>query len=282
MIYIFGANGQLGQSIKKVIPRNIETRFLTSSDLDITDESSLQDFFKSCHKNDFIINCAAYTAVDNAEKEKDRAFLINAHAPKKIAQLCKENDINLIHISTDYIFDGISNTPIKEDQEPNPINTYGASKLEGERGILSSGCKYIIIRTSWVFSEFGSNFLKTMINLSDRDQLTVVSDQIGSPTYAPDLASAIIECIQDFDQCKNEVYHFSNSGKCSWFEFSKAIMESIDAKTKILPTPTSGYPTPAKRPAYSLLNVSKIESKGIRIRNWKEALASCIKELKND
>ena len=283
MIYVFGANGQLGKSLKKVKPLDIEVKFLSSRDLDITDNPQLETFFKSTSKEDFIINCAAYTAVDLAEKERDRAFLVNSDAPRSISILCEKYSVNLIHISTDYIFPGTSTSALDEDSTPDPINVYGESKLLGEDYIRKSGCSYCILRTSWVFSEFGNNFLKTMIKLSKKESLNVVDDQFGSPTYAPDLAEAIYKCIANFDLCRDVVLNYSNSKKCSWFEFSKEIMKLIGSNTQILPIPTRDYPTPAQRPPFSLLNTTRIQtSLDIQIRDWKEALKTCIKELKND
>ncbi len=282
MIFVFGANGQLGLSLKKVAPKDLEVSYLTSKDLDITDPLSLSSFFKKTKPEDFIINCAAYTAVDKAESEKEKSFKVNAEALRNISLLCKDYQVNFIHISTDYIFDGSTKFPLSEGAETSPINTYGESKLLGEKYIEESGCSYSIFRTSWVFSEFGSNFVKTMINLSTRDSLNVVSDQIGSPTYAPDLAEVIYTSIQNFKECRGQVFNFSNQGECSWYQLANKVMELIDSKTEVSPIPTIEYPTPAKRPLYSLLNTDKIRSHlNIEIRNWEDALKECVKELEN-
>ena len=279
MIYVFGANGQLGQSLKKVRPQNLEVKFLSSSDVDITNSNELEPFFETIEKDDFIINCAAYTAVDKAESEKERAFEVNAKAAQEIGKLCKKYNSNLIHISTDYVFSGEIETSRSENDLTSPINIYGQSKLDGEKRIVESNCNYTIIRTSWVFSEFGNNFFKTMKNLSDREGLNVVNDQIGSPTYAPDLAEVIFKVIKNYSKCSKELYHFSNKDQCSWHEFSKEIMNKLGSNTLVNPIPTSEYPTPAKRPAYSLLKTTKIElDLSLEIRSWKEALEACIKE----
>ena len=280
MIYVFGANGQLGLSLKKVQQKEIKVSYLSSKDLDITSTESLTSFFNKANSGDFIINCAAYTAVDKAESEKERAFEVNAGSLKIISALCKSHGVNLIHISTDYIFDGTTNSSLDEEAMTNPINIYGESKLSGENNIKESGCSYSIFRTSWVFSEFGSNFVKSMINLSARETLNVVSDQIGSPTYAPDLAEVLYTSVQNFEKCKNQVFNFSNTGKCSWYEFSVRIMSLIEAKTQVTPIPTTEYPTPAKRPHYSLLNKSKIKSTfNIEVPYWKDGLDDCLRRL---
>ncbi|ATH06727.1 dTDP-4-dehydrorhamnose reductase [Halobacteriovorax marinus] len=283
MIYVLGSNGQLGQSLKKVSNLNrAELTFLPSSALDITSKESLSYFFKGLKANDFIINCAAYTAVDKAETEKEKAYKVNSDALELISHFCSIHNTNLIHISTDYVFDGLQNKPINEDMKPSPINIYGHSKLSGENKIINSKCNFAIIRTSWVFSEFGNNFLKTMIRLSDQDTLNVVNDQIGSPTYAPDLAACILTVINNFAICNKNIFHYVNSSQCSWYEFSKEIMKLLESNTIVNPIPSSDYYTPAKRPKYSLLNTNKIELMlGLKIRSWKEALKFCIKEIHN-
>jgi dTDP-4-dehydrorhamnose reductase len=284
MIYIFGSSGQLGQALKKVAPQGIQTQYLSSSDLDITNNESLSSFFQNTVKRgDTIINCAAYTAVDRAEEEKEIAFKVNAQAVQSISKYCKEVGSNLVHISTDYVFDGSSSSPLTVDSIKSPINTYGLSKLDGEKEIIKSGCNYIIVRTSWVFSEFGHNFFKTMKKLSQKDSLTVVNDQIGSPTYAPDLAEVIYKLISRFEETNKATFHFSNSGQCSWYDFSKEIMHLLKSKTQICPIPSSEYPTLAKRPSYSLLDTAGIESfLNISIRSWQDALKHCIEESKNE
>ena len=278
MIYVLGANGQLGQSIKKVQPDDLEVTYLTSSNLDITNESSVKLFFNDINSQDTLINCAAYTAVDKAEDESEKAFLVNATGPKYLSKYCNDSGAKLIHISTDYVFDGESATPYTEDDKASPIGAYGRSKHQGELDIISSGCTYVIIRTAWVFSEFGNNFVKTMLKLSSRDEISVVNDQVGSPTYAPDLALLIFEIINKIEVCENKVFHFSNSGECSWYDFAKEILH--DYKVHIKGIPSSQYPTKAKRPHFSLLNTDKIvQTLGIEIPHWKDSLKLCLRAL---
>ncbi|MEB8328233.1 dTDP-4-dehydrorhamnose reductase [Flavobacteriaceae bacterium KMM 6897] len=259
-ILITGANGQLGKCIQDVVEDypEYDFHFKTSTDLDITSQEEINTLFAH-EKFDFCINCAAYTAVDKAETDKENAFLVNAEAVKYLAEACKDYDTTLIHISTDFVFDGTKGTPYTEDDLPNPINVYGTSKLKGEQyiqGILNNN---FIIRTSWVYSEYGHNFVKTMLRLGeDREELSVVNDQIGTPTYAGDLANAIMEIIST-KTTNFGLYHYSNEGLISWYDFAKAIFEIKGIDVKVNPIPSEAYPTPAKRPMYSVLDKTKIK-----------------------
>jgi dTDP-4-dehydrorhamnose reductase len=281
-IIVTGANGQLGKEIQ-VLSSNypaFDFVFLSRLDLPINDPKKIQLFFQDVQPA-FCINCAAYTAVDKAETEKEIAFLVNGQSVGVLAAACKQFHCKLIHISTDYVFDGSSSIPIKEDNATNPISVYGASKLKGEELALKENEETIIIRTSWVYSEFGNNFVKTMIRLmNEKESINVVSDQIGSPTYAADLALVILNVISAKKFIPG-IYNFSNEGEISWYDFAIAIREMISSNCKVNPIPTSQYPTPAKRPHYSLLDKTKITavySPGIK--NWKVSLASCIAKIK--
>ena len=283
-ILVTGANGQLGSEIK-VLSKNYPYHFFfTDKDkLDITKKEEIEKFVKE-KDIDLIINCAAYTAVDKAEEEKELADLINHKAVKYLANVSKENDITLIHISTDYVFDGKNYKPYKEDDKTSPQGIYGLTKLKGEEAFINLGARGIIIRTSWVYSTFGHNFVKTMLRLKDRKELGVVFDQIGTPTYARDLAKAILEIIdknyEKLNDFKTEIFHYSNEGVCSWYDFAKAIFEIKDIDIKINPIETKEYPTPAKRPHYSVLNKSKIKKEfNIEIPYWRESLKKCLKEI---
>ena len=260
-ILVTGANGQLGSELN-VLSSNYpqyewvfaDRRKITLDDLDLllTQLNEIQP--------DIILNCGAYTAVDKAETEKELAFTINHLAIELIAKYAAENSVNLIHVSTDYVFDGSSSTALGEDSETNPINVYGESKLAGEIACLKENPNSIIIRTSWVYSKFGNNFVKTMQRLmQERDEINVVNDQVGSPTYAADLAIAMIDIIESSKWVPG-IYNFSNEGEISWYEFALAIKELGDYKCNVGGIPTSAYPTPAKRPKFSLLNKEKIKS----------------------
>ncbi len=281
-ILVTGANGQLGNEIKKASNKFSFFNFLFTdvNTLNIADEKELEDFF-SLNKINFIINCAAYTNVDKAETEKDKAEKINIFAVENLAKLSKRHKAHLIHISTDYVFDGNRKTPYIETDKTNPQSIYGKTKLGGENS-AKKAYKYIIIRTSWLYSSFGDNFVKTMLRLGvDKEEINVVSDQIGSPTYAKDLALIILKIISKTNKDTNNfiegIFHFSNEGICSWQEFAAEIMQQKKFKCKVNPISTSEYPTPAKRPKYSLLNKTKIKKTfNIEIRNWKSALSECL------
>ena len=283
-ILVTGANGQLGSEIK-VLSKNYSYNFFFTNKkkLDIRDKEKIK-IFTDKNKIDLIINCAAYTAVDRAESEKKLADLINHKAVQNLAEVSKQKNITLIHISTDYVFDGKNYKPYTEEDKTNPQGIYGLTKLKGEESFRNSEAKGIIIRTSWVYSSFGHNFVKTMLRLKDRGELGVVFDQVGTPTYARDLAKTILEIIdksfEKLNSFKAEIFHFSNEGVCSWYDFAKAIFEIKDIDIKIDPIETKDYPTPAKRPHYSVLNKNKIKKEfNIKIPYWRDSLKNCLKEI---
>lgn len=284
-ILITGANGQLGNEIKILSKKNPGYQFLFTSkeELSIENTESVRAFFKNNHI-DYCVNCAAYTAVDRAESEKEKSFLINADAVGELAKICSDNQVKLIHISTDYVYDGSSEIPLKEDAAVGPVNVYGLSKLKGEQLALEQNPSTIIIRTSWVYSSFGNNFVKTMLRLfKERDEINVVNDQLGSPTYAADLADVIMKFIQQIEKGKtfSGIVNYSNAGVTTWYNFAKEIKALVQSNCKINPILTSAYKTPAERPQYSVLNTSKIkELLEINIPSWKESLKSCIEVLK--
>jgi len=296
-ILVTGKNGQLGQSINKLI--NIETKiennpnsnkytFVGREELDLSSESSISHYFDNNNKFDIIINCAAYTQVDKAEQEAELANQVNHLAVKQLASIANEQQAKLIHVSTDYVFDGESDKPYTETDKTNPINVYGKTKLAGEKALQAvMPTNAIIIRTSWVYSEYGNNFVKTMLRLGkERDELNVVSDQIGSPTYATDLANAILNIVQsiEFKEVgqKTQVYHYSNAGKVSWYDFAKEIFKIAKVDCKVNPITTQQYPTPAQRPKNTLMSKDKIaEIFSVNIPDWKESLDTCILSLKD-
>lgn len=278
VVLVTGANGQLGQALQKASQAVSEIRFVftDSKMLDITNPENCQNVFEELQP-DFCINCAAYTAVDKAESEADLAHKINVIGVENLAENCKKHNTTLIHLSTDFVFDGVKLTPYSENNIPNPKNVYGQTKLEGEQAIQALLEKYYIIRTSWVYSEFGNNFYKTMLRLaSERESLNVVNDQIGTPTNANCLAKVIIDIIQHSTssiQPAYGIYHFSNEGICSWYDFAKKIFELHNIPITLNPIPTSSYPTAAIRPKYSVLDKTKIKAIfGIQIKSWEEAL----------
>jgi dTDP-4-dehydrorhamnose reductase len=277
-ILVTGSNGQLGKELKQLASSFLQYEFifLSREDLPIHHFEMVRHYFNVYHPQ-FVINCAAYTAVDRAEQEKDLAFQVNGEAVGVLAAVCKENHAQFIHISTDYVFDGTATAPYKEEAGTNPQSVYGASKLEGEKQALQLNPDTIIIRTSWVYSEFGKNFVKTMLKLlREKDEVNVVNDQFGSPTYAADLAAAILEIISS-QQWHPGIYHYSNEGIISWYDFAVAIKEITGSKCIINSIPATQYPTPAKRPAYSALDKAKIQvTFDIRLKSWKESLKSCL------
>lgn len=276
-ILITGANGQLGNEIKYLSQfHNHSFLFTDIDELDITRIDDVRVFFSS-QKIDYVVNCAAYTAVDKAEEEKKLADLANHTAARNLAVISKEFEKKLIHISTDFVFDGNASIPYTEKDKTNPVSVYGTTKLAGEKAVLKYGKERIIIRTSWLYSSYGNNFVKTMIRLSkERDSLGIVSDQIGTPTYARDLAEIILHIINS-GNFQSGIYHYSNEGAASWYDFTKAIVEMAGIKCNIYPIETYQHPTPAKRPSYSLLNKAKIKSVyKINIPDWKNSLEKCI------
>ncbi len=282
VILVTGSNGQLGKEIRELesVYPQFSFIFLSREDLPVHHFELVRNSFKAYHPQ-YLINCAAYTAVDRAESERELAFQVNAEAVGVLAAVCKENNCRFIHISTDYVFDGTATAPYREDDATNPQGVYGASKLEGERQALQLNPASIIIRTSWVYSEYGKNFVKTMLQLmNERDSINVVNDQIGSPTYAADLAEAILQIISS-GNWQPGIYHFSNEGMITWYDFAVAIKELSGSKCNITPVPSSAYPTAAKRPAYSVLDKSKIQqTNGIILKNWKESLSRCLAKIK--
>ncbi len=280
-ILVTGANGQLGSELKKRSFSALDEVYFTDvADLDITDYNAVERFLKD-NEIDTIINCAAYTSVEGAEDESEQATRINAEAVNNLAKAAWKEDCLLIHISTDYVFDGKSTTPYTEKDKPCPGNVYGKTKLAGEQLILKSGCFHIIIRTSWLYSGFGHNFVKTMLRLADeRPEIQVVSDQFGTPTYAADLAGFLVDLMANEERIEYQgIYHYSNEGECSWCDFAKEIMRLTGKKCKVVPVSTAEYPVKALRPAYSVLDKTKIKNTfGITIPEWKEALKRMLTE----
>jgi dTDP-4-dehydrorhamnose reductase len=279
VVLVTGANGQLGQALQSVSGKYPEIRFVfcASAELNITDKDNCESIFFNI-KPDYCINAAAYTAVDKAESEPEKAFLINVTGTENIAKSCKKHNAILLHISTDFVFDGNATQPYTEQDITNPTGVYGQTKLDGEKAIATIFDKYYIIRTSWVYSQFGHNFMKTMLRLgAERTSLSVVNDQIGTPTNAVDLAEILIKII--ITNTKHPIpktfgiYNFSNDGQCSWYDFAKKIFKINKIEIDLQPIPTALYPTPAKRPKYSVLDKSKIKSIfGIEVKHWTEQI----------
>ncbi len=284
-ILITGGNGQLGQSIQSLLSQfpNNEYTFTDVEDLDICNEEDVNNYFTN-HYFDYVINCAAYTAVDKAESDKVIAKKLNAEAVKNLAIASAKSNTKLIQVSTDYVFDGKAFKPYSEDQFALPESVYGETKLLGEKLALENNPNTIIIRTSWLYSEFGNNFVKTMIRLGqDRDELNVVADQVGTPTYAVDLAETILTIIEKLDNNKAfvpGVFHYSNEGVCSWYDFTINIHQLVGVDCKVGPIESKDYPTAAPRPFYSVLNKSKIKNTyQIKVPYWKSSLEKCLRKL---
>ena len=281
-ILVTGSMGQLGSEIKELSSNyNYNFFFTTRDDIDITSKDSIKEF---CQTNSInvIINCAAYTAVDKAQSDIENSDLVNRKAVKKLSIVAKELDIKLIHISTDYVFDGKNFKPYVEEFQTNPQSVYGKTKLDGENEIRDiNPLNSIIIRTSWVYSYYGNNFVKTMLRLGkEKEELGVIFDQVGTPTYAKDLAITILDIIPQIENSKVEIYNYSNEGVLSWYDFAKEIMKMAKLNCKVKAIETYQYPTPAKRPHFSLLNKSKIKSKfNLEIPYWKDGLDDCLKRL---
>jgi len=284
-ILVIGENGQLGKSIKKSFVNTKLTdqyTFIGRNDLDLTDSNNVSNFFNDKHF-DLIINCAAYTAVEKAESDVEIADRINHLAVKQIAKIANTKKIKVIHFSTDYVFDGKKQEPYVEIDKPNPINIYGKTKLAGEKALqLIMPYEAIIIRTSWLYSEYGNNFVNTIMRLgTEKNQLNIVNDQIGVPTYAGDLAIALVNIIQNKDfrksKQKTQIYHYSNNGYSNWYDFAKTIVQFANIKCKLNPIKTENYPTNARRPKYTLMSNNKILQRfSLDIPNWRESLKSCI------
>jgi len=284
-ILVTGAKGQLGSELQGLSVRYPSWSFMFT-DIDTLDITNLQSLEKFCtgRKFQYIINCAAYTAVDKAETELEMAYLINRDAVKYLATIASQHNAILIHISTDYVFDGTSCEPYTELQTINPQSAYGRTKADGEKEALKYS-QSVIIRTAWLYSEFGNNFVKTMLRLgAERNELRVVFDQVGTPTYAADLAVAILSIIADTEQqgVKPGIYHFSNEGVCSWYDFAWEILNFTHSKCKVIPIESKDYPTPAKRPAYGVFNKTKIKQTfHIEIPYWKTSLYKCLDTILN-
>lgn len=280
-IWVTGASGQLGMALRqKGFSFWDEVFYTDKEELDITDRDAVRQFVVG-HEIDTIINCAAYTAVDLAEEEPEKAEKINTLAVANLAEVAQKEDCLLIHISTDYVFDGHTNVPYTEKDTPAPKNMYGKTKWAGEQAIIKSGCWHIIIRTSWLYSWEGNNFVKTILRLADeRSEINVVNDQFGSPTYAEDLADAIISIMANEERIEHEgIYHFSSEGVCSWYDFALQIIKVAKKDCKVNPVTTAEYPVKAIRPAYSVLDKTKIRKIfGIRIPEWQESLGRMLQE----
>ncbi|MCK4906724.1 MAG: dTDP-4-dehydrorhamnose reductase [Spirochaetes bacterium] len=279
MVWVIGANGMLGQTLTRILKESHIPFLATDMEVDITDKKSLSDYCSSNNSISWIINCSAYTNVDGAESEDKTAYQINHHGAANIAGCAKDMKIPLIHISTDYVFDGNDENPKKETDSTGPISVYGKSKLAGELALQEITGKYFIIRTAWLYGIMGNNFVKTMLRLmNEKDQLNIVNDQIGSPTLTIGLAKVIVKIIQDNSK-EYGIYHYSDEGEISWYDFACEIykqgkqMGLINNTVKINPVPSSAYPTPAKRPAFSLMDKTKIKTAlDIKVKDWKENL----------
>lgn len=282
-ILITGAAGQLGQAMKAESVHFSEYTFIyvNRREMDLADASAMHSVIVE-HSPDVIVNTGAYTAVDAAERNEDAAFGVNADGIRSLASICKQFDIALIHISTDYVFDGTGHVPYLETDATNPQTVYGSSKLEGEVGLMATGLDtYAIIRTSWLYSEYGHNFMKTMLGLGkERTVLSVVNDQQGVPTLANDLAKAILCVIPQLEKATSGIYHYSNNGATTWYDFASFIFEKTKKSLEVLPVSTAAYPTLAKRPAYSVLNCDKIRNTfGVSTPNWQKSALSILSIL---
>ena len=285
-ILITGANGQLGRSLQRlggVSPHNYICTDV--AELDITDAGAVLRAVRE-HRIDVIVNCAAYTDVEKAEEAEARADLLNHKAAGNLAAAAKETGATLFHVSTDYVFDGTAHTPYTEDVTPSPLGAYGRTKLAGERAVMASGCRYLIFRTAWLYSEYGRNFLRTMLRLTEeKKELRVVFDQTGTPTYAGDLAEAIFDIVEHRKyEGREGIYHFSDEGVCSWYDFARAIAEYTgNSACDIRPCHSDEFPSKAVRPAYSVLDKTKIkETFGIVIPHWTDSLRKCIGNIEKE
>ncbi len=284
-ILITGSNGQLGNEIRRIAPQYPELNFIFTDiqDLDITSEQALEHFFNA-ERPEIVINCAAYTAVDKAEQEETLAYLINSNAVGNLARITARYQSYLIHLSTDYVFDGRGYRPYTETDVTNPVSTYGKSKFAGEKMIQAHASGSMIIRTSWLYSEFGGNFVKTILKIAlEHGNINVVYDQIGSPTYAGDLAEAILTAIRYHRLPEHiEIFHYANEGAVSWYDFAQAIIELTGIECQISPIETKDFPRPAVRPFYSVFNKSKVKNRfQIEIPYWRNSLKVCLERLMN-
>jgi len=284
-ILLTGGNGQLATCIKDLENKYDDLNFIYTDylELDICDLDKVKAFFETNKQIDYCVNCAAYTAVDKAESDIEKAFEINEIGPKNLALTCNEYGVTLIHVSTDFVFDGEKKNPYLETDATKPISVYGQSKLKGEIGIQQTIKEYFIIRTAWLYSEHGNNFVKTMLRLGkEREEISVISDQTGTPTYARDLANIILEILRIKSKSYG-IYHFSNDGVASWYDFSKAIFDYSGLAIKVIPINTEAYPTPAKRPSYSVMDKTKIkENLGVELYNWRDSLKQCLTKINSN
>ena len=282
MYLITGAKGQLGCCLSDILTaRNTQSWFCDINEMDITDFSSVEKYVEG-KSFSAIINCAAYTNVDASEDEKEKAYAINAVGAANLAKLASIKKVPLIHISTDYVFGGkTEEKPLAENDNTNPLGVYGQTKLDGENEIKKYADTFAIVRTAWLYSEHGNNFLKTVLRLAkEKPEIKIVSDQIGTPTYAGDLAEAILEIAEKIKAGAKEIYHFSNEGVCSWYDFAAEIVKEAGLNIKVLPIKTHEYPTKAKRPAYSVLDKSKIKKDfNLKIEDWAMGVKKCLKRL---
>lgn len=291
-ILITGANGQLGQCFRQLAAQYPQWGFIFNDfpELDITSHKAVSGFFESrtgANKIRWCINCAAYTAVDKAESEPIRARKINVAGPKNLAEACAAHGATMVQLSTDYVYHNRQNTPFQENDPVSPKSVYARTKLAGDRAVLKANAGSMVVRTSWVYSEFGHNFVKTMLRLgAERPALSVVFDQIGTPTYAPDLAEAILQMIEKVEkgEVKREnaggIWHYSNEGVTSWYDFAKAIFDIKKMSCRVHPIETKDFPTPARRPPFSLLNKAKVKTVfGLEIPDWRDSLQVCLRKL---
>lgn len=279
MLLITGANGQLGRCLKDLLGEN-GALYTDAAELDITQEEAVRAF-GAAHELTGIINCAAYTNVDKAEDEPELARRINALGPENLAKLAAEKDIPLVHISTDYVFEGTANQPIAEKAVPNPLGVYGKTKREGEENILKYAKTAVILRTAWMYSPYGKNFLKTMLTLgTKKDEIRVVADQFGTPTYAPHLAEAIVRMLPQIKRNTQEIYHFTDEGAATWYDFAHYILKTAGSACRVLPIATRDYPTKAMRPPFSVLDKSKIKRDfNLAISHWTKGVEECLTKL---
>lgn len=281
-ILVTGGNGQLASCIKNIaeVLKGYHFKYVDLDELDITKPAEVNKFFEA-ENISFCVNCAAYTAVDKAETEPELAERVNKIGAQNLAEACNRHDARLIHVSTDFVFDGSQAKLYTEDAVPHPLGVYGITKLLGENAIINTLKEHFIIRTSWLYSEYGHNFLRTMLRLGEeRDSLSVVCDQVGTPTYAGDLAKVIIKIIKE-DLKAYGMYHFSNEGVASWYDFAKAIFDETGTKVKLLPINSEAYSTPATRPSFSVMDKSKIkQNMALEIPYWRDSLKDCLSKMK--
>lgn len=281
VILVTGANGQLGNEMRRISVQSPNKYIFTDvAELDITDRGAVRALVEA-ERVDVIVNCAAYTNVEKAEEDYERADLLNNRAVENLALAAKAVDATVIHVSTDYVFKGNSSVPYFEDMETDPLGVYGTTKLAGERALIATGCRYLIFRTAWLYSSFGNNFVKTMRRLTaERESLNVVFDQVGTPTYAGDLAALICHVIETGQLDKEGIYHYSDEGVCSWYDFAKEIAEMSGNSCDIRPCHSDEFPTKAERPHFSVLDKTKVKKTfGVVVPYWKDSLRRCVTEL---